>query len=725
VKSGQRKRGGAKVMLTRRFRLRRFGRSARIGFCAVCPAAITLLMLFAHAVPASSAVPEAPNWASYGLDSSENRFSALDQINLDTVKSMGLVWSLDLPNENSLEATPLAIDGVIYFPGGMGVVYAVAASSGKLLWKYDPESGTKMPPERWGAFPVNRGLAYSSHSVFVATRDGRMIAIDTGTGRPRWTSEFLISGDSTSSNGAPRACGSNVIIGNTGGESGGRGYVTALNIETGKIAWRFFTVPGNPAVDKDWTTRTVANTWSGDWWKAGGGGAAWNALTCDLELGQVLIGTENAEPYSWQERSDNGKKDNLFTDSIVAVDTDTGAFRWHYQFVPAEAFDFKAIEDIVTAHLNIGGIEHKVLLQANGNGFFYVIDRVTGKVLTAEEYGKQNWTDGIDLKTGKPRLRLGVRYGQKSVNVYPGLLAAHNWQAMSYDPAVGLAYIPYIQIGTKFAELPAARKEIQDPELVEPGKHAVWASQLIDPKDPLDGKGSLIAWNVEKKAIEWRVNYPCVWNGGTLVTRGGLVFQGLETGQFMAYNARSGKEVWSFNANLGIMAPPITFFDGGRQYVSVLVGYGGSGGLGKAPFQKCLWNYGEQPRRLLTFAIGGTATLPPTPPRQGLLMPLDDPKLAIDPGEAAGGRDLYNFWCTGCHNIGATGSAVAPNLQASRIALDEHAFIQYVAGGYAVSAGMPKWPLSLKELKDIYQYIRHTARSDLSGRAGSAASQEH
>ena len=696
-------------------------RSTRIRVCAV----IALLILSASAVSNASTVPEASNWASYGRDSSENRFSALDQINLDTVKRMGLAWSLDLPNENSLEATPLAIDGIIYFPGGMGAVYAVAGGSGKLLWKFDPESGAKMPPERWGAFPVNRGLAYSNRTVFVATRDGRMIAIDTETGRPRWTSEFLISGDPTSSNGAPRVCGSNVIIGDTGGESGGRGYVTALNVETGKIAWRFFTVPGNPAVDKDWTTRTVANTWAGDWWKAGGGGATWNALTCDLELGQVLIGTENAEPYSWQERSDNGKKDNLFTDSIVAVDTDTGAFRWHYQFVPAEAFDFKAVEDIITTDLNIGGREHKVLLQANGNGLFYVIDRLTGRVLTAEKYGKENWTDGIDLKTGKPRLRLAVRYGQKSVTVYPGLLAAHNWQAMSYDPTTGLAFIPSIQIGTKFAESPAARKEIQEPESVEPGKHGVYAAQFIDPKDPLDGKGSLIAWNVEKKAIQWRVNYSCIWNGGTLVTGGDLVFQGLETGQLVAYNARTGKEVWTFDAKLGIVAPPITFFDGNQQYVSVLVGYGGSGGLGKAPFQKCMWNYGEQPRRLLTFAIGGTATLPPTPPRQGLPAPLDEPTLAIDPGEVAAGHDLYSFWCSGCHNVGATGSAVAPNLLASHIALDEHAFIQFVSGGYAVSAGMPKWPISSQELTDIYQYIRDTARRDLSDTTGSAMSQKH
>jgi quinohemoprotein ethanol dehydrogenase len=663
----------------------------------------------------AAAAADSQGWPTYGGDTAQSRYSPLDQINLETIARLGLAWSLDLPGENSLEATPLEVNGTIYFPGGMSVVYAVDAATGKPLWKYDPKEGARIPAARRMVLPVNRGVAYADNDVLVATKDGRMIAIDAKSGLPKWSTKFLIAGDNASSTGAPRVCGANVIIGNSNGEMGARGYVTALNIKTGKMVWRFFTVPGNPAVDTDETTRLAANTWSGQWWKYGGGGTTWNALTCDPKLGQVLIGTENADPYALELRM-KGRQSNLFVDSVVAVDAKTGRLRWYYQFVPGEAWDYKAIEDLITTHLRIAGVEHRVLLQANGDGFFYVIDRTTGKAMLAERYGKENWAYRIDLVSGKPVERPGIWYRHEPFTIYPGELGAHDWQAMSYDPVRHLAFVPYIQMGTRFSNSVKEVREARHPPKKGFADVGVDADPVVDPRDPMDGRGALIAWNVVKGRIQWQVNHPSIWNGGTLVTAGGLVFQGLETGYLAAYSERTGRKVWSFNAKLGIMAPPITFSYRGKQYVSILVGYGGSGGFGPEPLRNEYWPYGQQPRRLLTFSLDGKAHLPYTPPQRPDAAPLDERSLKLDKSEVAVGADLFNSSCAGCHNGPANGTGAAPDLLSSKIAFDPDALRRLLREGYLAEYGMPKFSdLTRGEMAGIYQYIRQTARDALKG----------
>ena len=661
------------------------------------------------------------NWSAVGANDAEMRFSELNQISTQTIDGLGLAWSLDLPDENNLEATPLAVDGVILFPGGMGVVYAVDVVSGEILWTYDPQAGERIPSSRNMGLPVNRGLAYSAGQVFVATRDGRMISINSKTGQKVWSSQFLIEGDTASSTGAPRVCGPNVIIGNSGAESLARGYVTALDKKTGAFRWRFFTVPGNPATDDDETTQMVSSTWSGEWWRYGGGGTAWNALTCDEELGQFLIGTGNGAPYALEMRS-KGIQDNLFLSSIVSVDLTTGRYKWHYQFNPGEQWDWKATMDMITTKMTIDGKPRKVVLQAPSNGFFYVIDRQNGKLISADKYAKVNWADHIDLETGRPVELPGIRYQKESFTIYPGMLGSHNWQAMSYNPDNGLSYIPYIQMGTTFSRSEDEQERVRNP--VKKGFMAVgvFASPAVDFNDPIDGRGSLIAWNVSEEKIQWRVDHPSLWNGGTMVSRGGLVFQGLEDGTFNAYNADSGDKLWSFDTKLGIMAAPVTFSHLGRQYVSILVGYGGSGGWGPEHVRKAAWRYGAQPRRLLTFSLDGDAQLPETPSKIGLddVAPIKVEGLKLHQTQLNRGEILYEYSCGYCHGVGGTGLGSAPDLRSSGIAASKEALTLLMKDGLLSSKGMPKFAnFSDDEIDAVYQYIRYNAgQEDLSDKKG-------
>jgi quinohemoprotein ethanol dehydrogenase len=656
--------------------------------------------------------PQDHDWMFHGLGQSSTRYSPLKQINTQTVARLGLAWSLDLPGENDLEATPLEVAGVLYFSGGMAKVYAVSVGTGQLLWSYDPQTGRALTEPRRLNLPVNRGVAYADGSIYVATRDGRMISLDARTGKPRWTTQFLLP-DTSSSTGAPSVCGPNVIIGNGGSESLSRGYVTAMDLQTGKVAWRFYIVPGNPAVDEDETTRMVANTWSGEWWKYGGGGNPWNSMVCDEALGQFLIGTGNAAPYALELRS-HGIQDNLFIASLVAVDTHNGKYRWHYQYNPGEQWDWKATMDIALDDLEINGQMHKVALQAPSNGFFYVINRTNGKLLAAKDYGKQNWAKYIDLKTGRPVETGQARYGNEFTTIYPGVGGAHNWQAMAVDTDKKLAFIPYLQMGMSYAN---SRQEV---EKVKNNKHAGFfplgiLNGLPAPSDdPLDNRGSLIAWNIPQQKIAWRVDYPSPWNSGTLATQGGLVFQAIEDGHLIAYDDSNGKKLWSYDAKLGTLAPPITYSYEGEQYVSLLVGYGGSGGIGVGPAREGSWRWGEQPRRLLTFRLDANSKLPATPPRTPVdtTPPITVPNLTLDAQKIAIGADLYNYSCSACHFAAAMGAGSGPDLRPSAVAADRTAFRRLLREGFLVDRGMPKFAdLSDEEIEGLYQFIRDSARS--------------
>lgn len=686
--------------------------------CLPLVAVLAACLLAGAMVPRLEAREADGDWPGHGRDTKEHRYSPLNEINTDTVERLGLAWSLDLPGETSLSATPLAVDGIVYFSGTMGAVYAVDGQNGRQLWKYDPHTSRTKPREARMIFAVHRGVAYHDGMVYVALKDGRMVALDAKSGKPVWESPFLIEGQPATSSGAPRVFNGKVIIGNSGADQGTRGYVTTLDARTGKLLWRFFTVPGDPTkpdgAASDGIMPMVRGTWAADAWKYGGGGTVWNGITYDEELNLIYIGVGNGGPWAGKYRSD-GTQDNLFLSSVVAVDADTGAYRWHYQYNPFEVWDWKATSDMILTEIEVDGRSRKVLMQAPSNGFFYVIDRQSGKVLSAEKIGKVNWAERIDLETGRPVELPGIRYEDKPAVIYPGFWGAHNWQASAYNPVTGLIYIPYIQMGSlyKSSELAEAAM-VADPGMLR-WRIGIDVQGYIDPKDPMDGRGSLLAWDPVAGKLRWRVDYPFLWNGGAMVTAGNLVFQGISTGKFAAYQADSGRELWSFDARLGIIAPPISYSAGEKQHVALLVGWGADGAAAVAGMSQG-WKYGLQPRRILGFALDAKKALPPTPPPDFSVKALDDPALTLNPERVARGELVYSLWgrggCGSCHGDRMDAMGLAPDLRESHIALDRKAFAELLRGAAMVERNMPQFDdLPAGDIEDLYQYIRAMARA--------------
>ena len=540
-----------------------------------------------------------------------------------------------------------------------------------------------------------------------------MVALDAKTGNVVWSTVFLPPNTNSTSTGAPRALNGKIVIGTSGAEFSGRGSVTAVDAETGAIAWRFFVVPGDPAkVFEDDVQAMAAKTWSGEWWKYGGGGNPWNAITYDEQLGRVYIGTGNAGPWLGKVRSD-GHHDNLFTASIVALDANTGKYLWHYQTTPTDVWDYDAVADIILTDFKVKGKDRPVLMQANKNGFFYVIDRITGKLISAEKFARATWAERIDLKSGRPIETPGSRYLKDRVTIYPGMYGAHDWQAMSYNSVTGLAYIPAIRIGATYAPSEEAEETLRKSMGRVQSSQGVDSIPLADTSEGVAKRGSLIAWDPRRQAAAWKIDFPVEFNGGTLSTRGNLVFQGLSDGHVVAYTADSGRKLWSFDAKLGVMAPPMTYAVDGKQYVSVLVGYGAGGGetdvLGNMG-----WKYGSHQRRLLTFALHGSASLPNSAPPQYSVDLLDDPSLNLDAARIKAGGILFDQFCAGCHGGGVVANGGAPDLRASPVALNHEPFATVLSKGLLVGHGMPQFDdLSAEEVASVYEFIRSRAREDL------------
>jgi quinohemoprotein ethanol dehydrogenase len=681
-----------------------------------CLVAGAIALVSGIAAP-SSAMAESSNWIRYGLDSNETRHSPLSQINTANVAQLGLAWVAELKDESSvLEGTPLAVDGMLYVNGGVGAVYAFESTTGRALWTYDPKAHEADPRGTRRMYGSDRGLAYWHGRIYTATKDGRLVALDARTGSVVWTVKFLLPGTNSLSTGAPRLLDGKIIVGTSGSEFAGRGSVTAVDATTGKIAWRFFTVPGNPAKGfEDATQKMAAGTWSGEWWKYGGGGAAWNSMTYDEDLGRVYIGSGNPGPWLDKVRARPGD-DNLFTDSIVALDAHTGRYLWHYQTTPNDVWDYDATADIVLSTLKIKGKQHKVLLQANKNGFFYVIDRQNGKLISADKYSQASWASRVDLVTGRPVEVSGSRYTQNRTTVTPSLDGAHDWQSMSFSAQTGLAYIPGIRASTVFTPSPEAFEQL------EKTADRMFSVQGVDAtiraENRLAPSGELIAWDPLARKAVWRVPQPSELNGGTLSTSGNLVFQGLTNGTLRAYTADRGEQVWSFDAHMGIMAAPMTYTVDGTQYISVLAGYGGGAGE-SAVLGYEGWAFGL-PRRLLTFRLGAHAQLPAAPLPVKHIEPLDDPGLALESEAVAAGNLLYGQACTGCHGEAVVGNGTAPDLRASPVALNRDTMRRVLTDGLLVSKGMPQFDdLSRGEIDSLYQFIRSRAREDLkSGRDG-------
>lgn len=677
--------------------------------------ACLLMVLVACASDSQNKLHEAANvgtaedWPAVGGAADESSYSQLQSITAKNADQLGLAWSLDLPGEATLEATPLAVDDILYFSGSYADVYAVDGVSGKLLWKYEPQTWKVAPSKMNFGLPVNRGVAYADGRIFVAPLDGRLVSLDAKTGKVQWSVNTIPKGMFHVSTGAPRTFNDMVIIGNSGADFGARGFVTAYDQTTGEQRWRFYTVPGKPEDNKgDPAMERAAETWSGKYWVTGTGGTVWNGMTFDPELNQIYIGVGNGGPYDVNLRSP-GNGDNLYLASIVALDADSGKYRWHYQANPREAWDYKCTANMIASTMTIDGKPRKVLMQAPTNGFFYVLDRETGELISAEKTGKVNWASHIDMETGRPVEAPNLRYETGEVTIYPGSLGGHNWQAMSYSPKTGLVYIPYMQLGSRYVKAGTEEGGFNFRDLS--------LFSVVEKNDPEDGKGALLAWDPVAQKLRWKVQHENVWNGGTMVTAGNVVFQGTADGWFTAYDAANGKQLWRFNAGHGVLAAPMSYAVAGKQYVSVLVGYGGSAAV-MSEYLDVGWKYRSQPRRLLTFSLNGKASLPPVDKPDLTVKALDDPDLVLDENDIAVGSQIYNSVCSSCHglHLRAAGGP-APDLRESAIALTEAGMFKVLHDGALMPRGMPGYKsYTDTQVRQLHAYIRAGAREVLGKR---------
>lgn len=628
-----------------------------------------------------TAAPENPGeWLTHGGDYSERRYSTLSQIDTESVSRLGLEWAFDTGLRGGHESTPLVHDGVMYATGPWSVVYALDARTGALLWSHDPQV-----PRLRGRLAccdvVNRGAALYGDRVYVGTLDGRLLALDAETGAVDWEVITVDQDMNYTITGAPRVVNGLVMIGNGGAELGVRGYISAYRADSGALAWRTYTVPGDPSLgfESDAMER-AAETWSGEWWSLGGGGTAWDGMAYDPGRGLLYVGTGNGSPWNARVRSPGGG-DNLYLSSILAIRATDGEIVWHYQTTPSDHWDFTATQPLVLATLEIEGTPRDVIMQAPKNGFFYVIDRETGELVSAENYVPVTWADGVDLATGRPNAVAEARYlGSESI-VAPTVFGGHNWQPMSYSERTGLMYVPIHEITGVFSEN------------LESGLFpGVWNTRT-DLGIASVPQGFLLAWDPTTQQEAWRAPLAAWWNGGVLSTAGGLVFQGGADGRLVAYDDRTGEVRWESSTGLGIIAPPMTWELDGTQYLTVMAGWGGVGGRNSSAAGDAAGN--EQRGRLLTYVLDGAEAMPDIPriqpPPATLTVDLDR-----SPERVAEGGALYAVECLICHGGGGASGAAMPNLLASSQATHD-IFLDIVLGGAREPLGMPSFASRLDE----------------------------
>ncbi len=651
------------------------------------------------------------DWLAYGRTHSEQRFSPLADIHRKNVSGLSVSWYRDLPDDVGLVSTPLVHDGTLYFTGTMNVVRAVDARSGRLRWEYDPDVAGAIAGHKRVGWVHSRGLALYGDKLFLATWDGRLIALTLDDGKRVWEVRTYGIDEPLYITGAPKAFKGKVLIGNGGTEAGPtRGYVSAYDADTGDLAWRFHIVPGNPADGFETPAMMMAaTTWTGEWWKHGGGGNAWHGFTYDPEFDRVYIGTGNGSPWNRKLRSPGGG-DNLFLCSIVALDPDTGDYIWHYQTTPGETWDFNSNMDIVLADLTIERKPVKAILHAPKNGFFYVIDRADGRLISAEPFTDVNWASRVDIATGRPVERPGARYEDGFENITPSPFGGHSWHAMSFHPNLGYVFLPTLHLSADFSD--SAFDESWRSVPFEGGTGVDWARG----PQPRPYEGSLQAWDPVRQRAVWSVPQERAWAAGTLATGGGLVFQGDADGVFTAYDAKTGDRLWHYDAGLGISAPPITYKIDGTQYIALLVGYGGGyAGRISSGAESSGWAYGVHRRRLLTFALDGKAEVPVQPPRH-FPQPLVEAGFEIDLELAEVGELVYTSrGCFACHGFGAVAAGMAPDLRASAVSMSEMepVFRSIVRDGARNARGMPGFPdLADTDLQALRHYVRHVAHAD-------------
>jgi len=638
------------------------------------------------------------DWLSYGRNYSEDRYSPLNQITKANISSLGLAWSLNLETIRGIEATPLVVDGIMYLSGPWSVVYAIDARKGKLIWTFDPEVPREYG-ERACCDVINRGVALYKGHIYVGSLDGRLIAIDAATGKKVWEVLTVDVTKPYTITGAPRVVDGKVIIGNGGAEYGTRGYVTAYDAVSGKEVWRFYTVPGDPS--KPFESKAMedaAKTWTGEWWKFGGGGTAWDAMAYDPELKLLYIGTGNGSPWNREIRSPGGG-DNLYLCSIIALNPDNGELVWYYQTTPGDTWDYTATQHIMLADLQIDGVTRKVLMQAPKNGFFYVVDRTNGKLISAKPYVYVNWATGID-ESGRPIEADFARYTNTNAYIYPNYGGGHNWQPMAYNPKTSLVYIPARIVSALYGP----NKDFKFNDDVR-----AWNMGIgYDPDKPLHkdsladhNYGALIAWDPIRQKEVWRVKHTSNWNAGVFTTDD-LVFQGNAEGNFVAYDAKTGEKVWEASLESGIVAAPMTYMIDDVQYISIAVGWGGVYGMWTQHTKQI------NPGTIFTFALGKNASKPvyPLKPEKKLIeLPVTGSEKEI-----AHGNVLFQQYCIACHTMNGGGTIPDLTLSTSET---YNAFMGIVRDGKYLPKGMPNFGdrLSEQDVNDVKQYVLSVAKT--------------
>ena len=680
------------------------------------PPAITIAAVDGAAIEAADQHPG--DWLSHGRTYSEQRYSPLSQITPANVTTVGLAWSTELDADRGMEATPIVVDGVMYVTSAWSIVYALDAKTGARLWTFDPEVD-KARGQKACCDVVNRGVAIWKGKVIVGTIDGRLIALNAKTGESVWSVVTVDQSKPYTITGAPRVIKGRVIIGNGGADYGVRGYVTAYDAETGQQDWRFFTTP-NPEKKPDgvasdvFFAKTGNATWgdAGVWTQSGGGGTAWDAIVYDPKLDIVYVGTGNGSPWNRRVRDPSGG-DNLLVSSILALKPDTGDYVWHYQTTPGDSWDYTATQPIILADLTIGGVTRPVLMQAPKNGFFYVLDRATGELISADKYqDNATWASGVDMTTGRPIEAEGARYEKTATPAAPGTFGNHSWHPMAFSPKTGLVYIPVQTIPTTFADAKDYRYRAgfwnTGTDFAALGLQPPAVKPLV-----LTGpSGQLVAWDPVSRKARWTAPYPTPWNGGVLAIAGGLVFQGALDGKFRAFDAETGEAKWEGDADYPVLSGPISYEVGGEQYVAATAGWGTglplAGGTGARPGASVAG-------RVVVYKLNGTATLPP---KAAMPVATSQKPAAAAFGTAAmidHGQTLYANNCTACHGGGGRSSGIIPDVRWSPAGESRDSWKAVVIDGERAAAGMAgfKGGLTDDEAEAIRAYVVSRAHASI------------
>ncbi|MBS0393892.1 MAG: PQQ-dependent dehydrogenase, methanol/ethanol family [Proteobacteria bacterium] len=666
------------------------------------------------------AASEPDQWLMTGRDQGGTYFSPLADINASNVARLGYAWEYRLGTRRGLEATPVVVDGALYVTGNFGWVYAVDAATGRELWKYNPEVDGQ-----WGRYAccdaINRGVAVYQGRVYVGTLDGYLHAIDAATGERLWKVDTLPARGPKAPytlSATPVVAGDVVVVGSAGADfAGARGYVAAFDRATGAFRWRFYTVPRNPKEGPQDQPHLVEaiKTWDPRHrWDAGSGGTAWDGMSYDPELKLVYFGTANGAPYNIKEGGRKGG-DDLYTAAIVAVHADSGTLAWYYQTTPGDRWDYDSTQKLVLADLELADGPHKVIMQASKNGFYYVLDRATGKLLSANNYVFVNWTKGIDPKTGRPMVRPEAEYNQQPRLMFPANAGAHSWQPMSYDPQTKLTYIPTIEwpmiykdtgntragLIEGFFTVQAFLPDDYDPKALKSLYGPMPSlAELDHGLPPPHARGFLRAWDPVHQKLAWEVPTVTHWDGGVLSTGGGLVFQGDAAGNLNVYAAADGKKLASVAVGTGIMAAPATYRLNGVQYVVVMAGFGGN--YVNYPLTPEMAAYHrDNEGRIVAFRLdGGAVPLPAELPNEPFPQP---PPREGSAAVVGNGEVLYNRFCSRCHMLDR---GVLPDLR--RLTAAKHElFYEIVLNGALAGAGMGRWDdvLSRKDAEAIHAYI--------------------